>query len=154
MQRTALLIAALALAACSQPAPEAPAAAPPAVSAPVTVGPITVENAVARPPLGGQTIGVGYLVIRNGGDTADRLVSAASATTSSIELHTHTMTGGVMRMERVDGVDIPPHGEALFQPKGLHLMLFDFAPTGDVAPVTLTFEMAGEATVSFAVAPR
>ncbi len=154
MKRAALLIAAVALAACSQPASEAPVATPAGVSAPVTVGPLTVENAVARPPLGGQTTGVGYLVIRNAGDTADRLVSASSAATSSIELHTHSMTDGVMRMERVDGVDIPAHGEAVFQPKGLHLMLFNFTPAGDSAPVTLKFEMAGEATVNFAVAPR
>lgn len=152
--RAALLIGVVAaLAACSQPS-SAPqnAPAPAVTSAPVTAGQLTVENAVARPPLGGQTTGVGYLVIRNTGDTADRLVGVASGATSSIELHTHAMTDGVMRMERVDGVDIPAHGEAVFKPRGLHLMLFNFAPPGAVAPVTLTFEMAGEVTVDFVVA--
>ena len=151
MTGAALLIAALGLTACG---PRDAAAPPTVASAPMTVGPLTVENAVAHPPLGGQTTGVGYFVIRNAGDTADRLVAATSATAGSIELHTHTMAGGVMRMERIDGVDIPAHGEAVFQPRGLHLMLFNFAPSGGVAPVTLKFEMAGEATVDFVVAPR
>ena len=147
------VVAAVALAACGQPARDAPAL-PTAVSAPVTVGSLTAENAVARPPLGGQTTGVGYLVIRNAGDTADRLVAATSVAAGSIELHAHTMAGGVMRMERVEGVDIPAHGEAVFAPKGLHLMLFDFAPAGATAPVTLRFEMTGEMTANFVVAPR
>ena len=157
MTKLVLLLAALALAACSRPTPagHAPPALPTAhaTSAPVTVAALTVENAIARPPLGGQTTGVGYLVIRNAGDTADRLVMASSPATSSIELHSHTMANGVMHMERVEGVVIPAHGEAVFAPRGLHLMLFNFAPTGATAPVLLHFEMAGDATVAFAVAP-
>ena len=153
MTKLAILLTAVAFTACSPPAPadHSPAAA--TASAPVTVAALTVENAVARPPLGGQTTGVGYLVIRNAGDAADRLVAASSPATSSIELHKHTMANGVMHMERVEGVDIPAHGEAVFQPRGLHLMLFNFAPTGATAPVKLQFEMAGETTVNFAVAP-
>ena len=157
MTKLAILLAAVALAACGPPAP--PGHAPPpapaglAKSAPATIASLTVENAVARPPLGGQTTGVGYLVIRNTGDTADRLVAVSSPATRSIELHTHTMANGVMHMERVEGVVIPAHGEAVFQPRGLHLMLFNFAPTGATAPLKLKFEMAGETTVNFAVAP-
>ena len=157
MTKLAILLAAVALAACSPPAPagHAPPEAPsaPAGTAPVTVAALTVENAIARPPLGGQTTGVGYLVIRNAGDTADRLVGASSSATGSIELHTHTMANGVMHMERVEGVIIPAHGAAVFQPRGLHLMLFNFTPTGATATVKLKFEMAGETTVDFAVAP-
>jgi copper(I)-binding protein len=150
MIRAAALLFALALAACRQPAPHAAAPAE-AVSAPVTVGALTLEKAISRPPLGGQTTGVGYLTIRNDGDTADRLVAATTPAATTVELHTHTMAEGVMRMDRVDGVDIPAHGEVVFAPKGLHLMLFNFAPTGPTAPITLKFEMAGEATVSFPV---
>lgn len=156
MTKLAAVLAALTLAACSPaptPAKNEPAAPAAPAAAPATVAALTVEKAVAHPPLGGQTTGVGYLVIRNAGDTADRLVAASSPSASSIELHTHSMTGGVMRMERVDGVDIPAHGEAVFQPRGLHLMIFNFAPTGPTAQVKLKFEMAGETTVDFAVTP-
>ena len=151
MIKFAFVSAAIALAACGQPAPasHSPAAAP---SAPAAIAALTVESAVARPPLGGQTTGVGYLVIRNAGDTADRLVAATSTTTSSIELHSHTMTNGVMHMGRLDGIEIPAHGQVVFAPRGLHLMLFNFAPTGPTAPVTLRFEMAGEVTANFVVA--
>lgn len=139
MHRLFVLIAALSLAACQ------PAVAP--------VGAVTVENAVARPPLGGQTTGAAYLVIRNSGAEADRLIGASSPVANPVELHTHTSVNGVMRMDRVEAIDVPVGGEVVFAPRGLHLMLFNFQPAGETAPVTLRFEKAGEMTVDFAVKP-
>ena len=59
MTKLVLLFAAVALAACGRPTPagHAPPALPTAhaTSAPVTVAALTMENAIARPPLGGQT---------------------------------------------------------------------------------------------------
>lgn len=141
------VILAVALAACAQPAP-----APPSGGG-ARLGPLTIENAVARPPLGGQTTGVAYMTVRNAGSEADRLIAASSPAAAVIELHTHRRDGAVMRMERVEGMDVPAGGAVTLEPHGLHLMLFGFAPSGAVAPVTLTFERAGAVTVDFAVAP-
>lgn len=129
-----------------------PASTP--ASTPVTVGAITIEQALANPPPGGVTTGAAYMVIRNAGDTPDRLVGASSPQAGPVELHTHREVGGAMRMERVEAVDVPAHGEVIFEPHGLHLMLFNFAPAGAETPVTLKFEKAGEATVTFRVAGR
>lgn len=148
-----LVLGALCLLAGCQPAPEAPQTPAAAVGAPVTAGAITVEQAAARPPLGGQTTGAGYFVIRNNGDAPDRLIGAASPVAATVELHTHRDDNGVLRMERLEAVDVPARGAVVFAPRGLHLMLFDFRPAGDTAPVTLRFEMAGEVAVDFAVAP-
>lgn len=91
--------------------------------------------------------------VRNTG-AADRLLAASAPATSSIELNTHRHLDGTMRMERVDGVDVPAGGAVEFKPGGLHLMMFDFAPTGDVVPVKLTFDRGGEATVPLKVMAR
>ena len=56
-----------------------------------------------------------------------------------------------MRMEMVDDVDIPAGGTTVFEPGGLHLMMFGLAPTGSVVPVTLQFEKGGDITVPFKV---
>lgn len=151
MKRLAVIVS-LTLAACSPPAPKAPEAPPPVVAAPISA--VMVEAAIAHPPLGGQTTGVGYMTIRNAGEVADRLLGASSPAAQSIELHTHRDVDGMKRMERVDGVDVPVGGAAEFKPGGLHLMFFGFAPVGKNAPVTLRFEKAGEVTTFFKVVAR
>lgn len=146
--RALVLLAALALVSCQPP----PFAGELKTSVPITVGAITVERAAARPPPGGVTTGAGYLTIRNAGDAPDRLLGARSPHATAIELHTHREVGGVTRMERVEAVEVPAGGEAMFAPGGLHLMLFGFAPAGEETPITLRFEKAGEVTVGFVTA--
>lgn len=152
-----LSAAALALAACSpaaQKPPEAPAAPEaPAPAAVATLGALSIDSAIARPPIDGQTTGAGFLTVRNTGG-ADRLIAASSPATSSIELHTHSHMDGMMRMEKIDGVDVPAGGVVAFEPGGLHLMMFGFAATGETVPVALRFEKGGEVTVPFKVMAR
>lgn len=153
------VIAALALAACG-PTTEVPKESPKetpkeaTVAVSATLGALAIEDAVAKPPVEGQTTGAGFFVVRNTGETADRLIAASSPNASSIELHTHREVDGMMRMEKVEGVDVPAGGAAVFAPGGLHLMIFGFAPAGDTLPVTLTFEKGGEVTVPFKIMAR
>ena len=152
-----LAAALLALAACS-PAPQKAPEAPPTPeattpTAAATLGALAIDSAVVRPPIEGQTTGAGFLTVRNTGE-ADRLLAAVSPATSSIELHTHRHVDGMMRMEKVDAVDIQAGGPTVFEPGGLHLMMFGLAATGDVVPVTLRFEKGGEVTVPFKVMAR
>lgn len=148
MRLAAFAVLALAIACSPAPAPEETEAA---ATEPVTVGAITIEGAAIRPPPGGVTTGAGYLTIRNAGAEADRLLGASSPVAATIELHTHRDVGGVMRMERVEFVDVPAGGAVTFAPGGLHLMLFGWSGAAPKAMVTLRFEKAGEATVPFAV---
>lgn len=153
MKRILVAVAA-ALAACSPPTQEANEVQPAAPAAPAPISALIIEKPVARPPIEGQTTGVGYLTVRNAGDAADRLLSASSPAASSIELHTHTDVGGMKRMERVDGVDVPAGGAVVFQPGGLHLMMFGFTATEKNIPVKLHFQHAGDVTVFFKVMAR
>jgi hypothetical protein len=146
--KSVVAAAAFAVMAACQPAPRSE---PPEPAAAPAVAGLRVESAVARPPPGGQTTGAAFLVIRNDADAPDRLIAAASPAAASIELHTHRDDNGVMRMERVDGIDIPARSAVVFEPRGLHLMLFGFAPQGADVPVTLTFERAGAVTTTFAI---
>jgi copper(I)-binding protein len=64
------------------------------------------------------------------------------------------MEGEVMKMRRVQAVEVPAKGSAALQPGGFHIMLVGLKhplQEGERFPLTLTFETAGEITVEFAV---
>lgn len=54
------------------------------------------------------------------------VISAASASGfGRVELHSMSMDDGVMRMRRLDFLEVPAGGELVLKPGGLHLMLFE-----------------------------
>lgn len=116
-----------------------------------------IADAWARPTVQGQNAGGGYLRIDNKGGAADRLLAASADVSASVELHTMTMEGDVMRMRRVDGIDVPAGQVVELKPGGLHVMFMGLkAPlrTGTSFPLTLKFEKAGEVKTTVQVAPR
>lgn len=116
--------------------------------------PVTATAAWARASAGGAKAGAAYLSLANGGPSADRLLAASTPVAAKAELHTHLNENGVMKMRRVDGVDLPAGGSVEFAPGGLHVMLMGLAKPlaeGDSFPLTLTFEHAGTVTVGVQV---
>lgn len=62
--------------------------------------------------------------------------------------------GGEMTMRPVDGIDLPAGEAVALEPGGLHVMLLDLAAPleiGQTFELTLTFEQAGEQTVTVEV---
>lgn len=116
-----------------------------------------VAQAWARPTVPGQSAGGGYLRIDNRGGAPDRLIGARSDAAASVELHRMSMDGNVMRMRRVDAIDVPAGATVELKPGGLHLMLMDLkAPlqAGGTIDLVLTFEKAGELRVPMTVGRR
>ncbi|MGK2741697.1 copper chaperone PCu(A)C [Tepidicaulis sp. LMO-SS28] len=144
MKTAGFLVAALAFAACfALPVPGAVAAD----------DALTVENALVRPTIGPVRRSAGYFTLHNAGG-ADRITGAEVSGAGRVELHTHLMEEGVMKMRQVEGVDVPAEGEVVFKPHGLHLMLFDLdGPLEEGASVegVLTLEKAGRLPVTFTV---
>ncbi len=115
-----------------------------------TLGSLTIGHPYARPTVPGQVVGGGFLSIANKG-ADDRLLSATSAAAKSVEMHTMSMDGDVMRMRQVDGIALPAGKTVDLKPGALHLMFIGLkAPlkAGDTLPVTLKFEKAGEVKVT------
>ncbi|AMR67812.1 copper chaperone PCu(A)C [Aquipseudomonas alcaligenes] len=95
-----------------------------------------------------------FFVLHNQSDTADRLVSASSPQAQKTEIHEHVHKDGLMKMQQVQGVDVPAGGEVKFVPMGYHVMLFGVKQQlkeGERFPMTLRFEKAGEVQVEVAV---
>lgn len=118
-------------------------------------GDLAVTGAWARASAGGARTGAGYLTISNTGTHDDKLIGAAAPDVAeSVGLHTHIKDGDIMRMRPVEAIDVPAGGTATLAPGGFHLMLMGLkAPleAGQSFAVTLTFEHAGDVTVTLDV---
>jgi copper(I)-binding protein len=98
--------------------------------------------------------GVAYMTIFNGGQRMDRLVAVESPVAKKVELHTHSMVDGVMRMRRIYAVEVHLGVPAVLAPGGTHVMLKGLnrkLKEDEKFAITLEFEKAGKVTVDVAV---
>lgn len=120
-------------------------------------GSIEIDHPWARATPGGATVGAGYLVLKNTGAAADRLVSVAASFAGKAEIHEMAVKDGVMTMRPLpDGLAIPAGETVALKPGGYHVMFLDLkAPLTEGAFLdgTLTFEKAGTVPVQFKVEP-
>jgi copper(I)-binding protein len=103
---------------------------------------------------GGGGTGAVYMVIRNAGQQADRLLKVHTTVAETAETHISEMRDGVMTMSRVDGIDIPARSAAELKPGGLHIMLINLKQDlveGETIPLTLVFEQSGTMELSVPV---
>lgn len=135
-----ILAAALALAAAAAP-----------LSALGAAG-IEVLQPWSRPAVSGTT-GIGYMVLVSHGP-ADALVRVESPVAARVEMHSSSMAGGVMSMQKEERVAVPAGGRTTFGPGSYHLMLIGLTRTlkaGDKAPATLSFASGAKVKAVFQV---
>lgn len=102
---------------------------------------LQVESPYARavPPTA-QNSGA-FMVLRNDSDQPIKVVDAESNVSKITELHTHIHDKGVMRMRRVESIEVPAHGTVALQPGGYHVMLIGLKQPlkpGDPVHIELT----------------
>ncbi len=109
-----------------------------------STGQVQVTEAWARATPGKSTIGAAYATLT--APQGDRLLGAESPVAATVQIHQHTMEGGVMKMRQVDAVPLPAGQAVTLSPGGYHIMLIDLkAPlvAGQSFPLTFKFEKAG-----------
>lgn len=79
----------------------------------------------SKPTIQGQKVGVAYLTLENHDDVVRTLTGVSSDVAGRIEIHTHLHEEGVMKMRKLEQLEVPAKGSSHFKPGGLHLMLFD-----------------------------
>lgn len=116
---------------------------------------LTLTEGVLQPPFPGRDVSAGFFTLTNTG-SADRLLSARSTVSETVEIHTHIEEDGIMKMRRVDGVDVPAGTVIEFKPGGYHLMMFNSVIPDDAyfANITLEFETSGEKTFTVPIDGR
>ncbi|MBD0416271.1 copper chaperone PCu(A)C [Oryzicola mucosus] len=120
------------------------------------IGSLEIAHPWSRATPAGAKVATGYLVIKNHGTEADRLVSATGEIAGKTEIHEMAVdANGVMTMRPLSaGLEIPAGGQAELKPGSFHMMFMDLkrpAEEGVKFKGTLTFEKAGTVDVEFAV---
>lgn len=111
---------------------------------------VSVSDAYARAVPPGQPNSAVFLTLSNASGEPQALVSAASPVADAVELHTHINDGGMMRMRRVERIEVPAGESVSLKPGGLHVMLIGLKQNlqpGDQVDLTLTFEDGAQTRV-------
>ncbi|TVO58669.1 copper chaperone PCu(A)C [Denitromonas halophila] len=117
---------------------------------------VAIEDAHVRqmPPAAPNT--AAFLTVINTATTPIRLTGARSAVANTVELHDHIQDGDILRMRRIDGVDIPAGSRAALAPGGKHVMLIGLKQPlkgGTQVQLTLQFADGSEYALSAPVTP-
>ncbi|WP_020591071.1 copper chaperone PCu(A)C [Kiloniella laminariae] len=118
-------------------------------------GDIMIEHPWARATIGQVKNGAAFLNLHNMGAEDDTLISAEGDVAKRVELHTHIMTDGVMKMRQVEGgITVKSKETVELKPGSFHIMMMGLAAPlkeGDTFPLTLTFEKAGKVDIDVTV---
>lgn len=96
----------------------------------------------------------GFMTIKNTSNEKLKLIEASSSIAKFVELHTHSMEKGVMKMRKVNHIEIPAHKSVRLKPHGLHIMFIGLTQqiSGDqYIPVELKFENGFSKKINFRV---
>lgn len=63
-----------------------------------------------------------FMTVTNSSNNDISIVSASSDVSKVVELHTHDMKDGVMKMYQVPEIKIPANGQTVLKPGGFHVM--------------------------------
>ncbi len=119
-----------------------------------THGNLRIDHPWARETASKARAGGAFMNIENTGDTADKLLRAATPMAARVEVHTVIREGDVMRMREVPALELAPRSRVELKPGGYHIMLMELKvplKLGDRFPLTLTFEKAGPVTIDIVV---
>lgn len=109
-------------------------------------GKVSIDHPWSRPTPPGAPMGVGYLVIRNHGDSDITLIGASTPRADDVSIHETRMKDDVMRMQPLkNGLGIAAGETVELKPHSYHLMLEALAKPlkeGERVPLTLEFEGA------------
>jgi copper(I)-binding protein len=127
----------------------------PAFAHDYTRGAIFLDHPWSRAMPQSATVAAGYVVIKNKGRTADRLIGGTAEIAGRVEIHEMTVIDGIMKMRPLPrGVEIKARSTATLKPGGYHIMFMDLKrplKEGERFKGTLVFEKAGTIEVEFAV---
>ena len=121
----------------------------------MTTNKLVMTDYAMRAALGENPNTAAYVIIKNEGNTPDRLISAHCDCAATASLHAMVMKGNMMEMSEPEGgFPIAPGQTLVFAPGGNHIMLENLTmrpAQGQIVDVTLTFEKGGPVTLAMPV---
>ncbi|WP_320036409.1 copper chaperone PCu(A)C [Halarcobacter sp.] len=95
-----------------------------------------------------------FMKVKNSSNETISIVKASSDASKVVELHTHLMKDGVMKMIQVPSIEIPANTEVSLQPGGFHIMLIGLNQAlkeGENITLTLEFSNGESKTLTLPV---
>lgn len=102
---------------------------------------VSVKDAWARATVPGQPVAGAYMELTSPTDAA--VVAASSPVAGTVEIHSMSMEGNVMKMRALKKLDLPAKKTVKLGAGGYHMMLMDLKEPlkpGATVPITLTIE--------------
>ena len=84
---------------------------------------IEIEDAYVRATPPGLPNSAAFLTVKNTTSSDIDIIKASSDISKYVELHTHDMKDGVMKMYQVPKITVPENGQIVLKPGGYHVML-------------------------------
>ncbi|MGK0255448.1 MAG: copper(I)-binding protein [Arcobacteraceae bacterium] len=108
---------------------------------------IEVKDAYVRATPPGLPNSAAFMTVVNHTSEDIAIVKASSTIAKAVELHTHDMKNGVMKMYQVPKIVVPKNAETILQPGGFHVMLIGLVkPLKNKEMVTFTLEFSNGET--------
>jgi len=108
---------------------------------------ISINDAYVRATPPGLPNSAAFMTVKNETSKDINIVKASSKVAKYVELHTHNMKNGVMKMYQVPQITVPKNGKVVLQPGGFHVMLIGlYQPLKKGESVTFTLELANGET--------
>jgi copper(I)-binding protein len=117
-------------------------------------GELTIADAWVRLAPPNAPVMAGYLTLSNAGVDPVMVTGGSSDSFERVELHDMTHENGVMKMRKLDQIEVVAGGNVELAPGGMHLMLIGPKRTfaaGDSVEVKLRVCAETDQTVSFVV---
>lgn len=118
-----------------------------------TGGTIGFGDPVIRVPKADRPT-AGYFRLDYNFDRKDRIISATSPAFKRVEMHDSVKEGSMIKMVKLEELEVPANSSISFAPGGKHLMLFDpIKPLkdGDEVKVVFVFEKHEPVDISFSL---
>ncbi len=112
---------------------------------------IEVEDAYVRATPPNLPNSAAFMKVENNTDKEVSIVKAYSDIAKVVELHTHDMKDGVMKMYQVPKIIVPANGETILKPGGFHIMLIGLKQSlkkGKEVSLTLEFSNGESQTIT------
>ncbi len=112
---------------------------------------LKVADAWVKPTVPGQPVGAAYMKLTS--DKNVEIVDLSSPVAGKTELHSMSMTGNIMRMKRVNRLQLKAGKAVELKPGGYHIMLMELKhqiKEGETVPISVVTqdERGNKATIS------
>ena len=120
------------------------------LSAIVNAETFTVEGAHVRATPPHSQNSAAFMKIHNNTDTPRKLIAVSSEVSDRVELHSHIMSDGMMKMRQVESIEVNANDSAILQPGSFHVMFLGLKSSlveGDSIKINLYFDNGDEVVV-------